>query len=239
MIRALLLSLFFLTATLLAITARSADPPGKSPHVMCTTCHFSGEISQGGSDPKGSPAIRPCAQCHIEVSGPPGHTGSNGTGERTVAPLGGETFDRLLCLTCHSSHPQGQPKQLRLDRLVVKVASRGMAFDPATKLCLSCHPITAEVKFGGPGHVRHPIGIPVTKVSWRSGDPQFPPLFDVKGTADLWDDVIGCGTCHSVHATRNPFLLRWEREALSAACLKCHPDVAPSNPGGSRGLVRR
>jgi predicted CXXCH cytochrome family protein len=110
--------------------------------------------------------------------------------------------------------------------------------DSATQVCLSCHPVAAEFKETGRRYVRHPVGVPVAlgKIADRS---KLPPLVDVKGTDDPSDDVIGCTTCHYPHAGKNAFLLRWSLAELSAACLKCHPDVSPSGPGPGKGLIAR
>jgi predicted CXXCH cytochrome family protein len=104
-------------------------------------------------------------------------------------------------------------------------------FDPATKLCLSCHEVAAESSAFGRSYVRHPVGIPATKPGRILNLAQLPPLADVKGTSDPLDDVINCITCHYPHASANSFLLRWSIAELSSACLKCHPEVAPGETG--------
>ena len=51
------------------------------------------------------------------------------------------------------------------------------------------------------------------------------PLFDVRGTGDLSDDVIGCLTCHFAHASPEENLLRWSRGESREACGACHPEI--------------
>jgi predicted CXXCH cytochrome family protein len=85
---------------------------------------------------------------------------------------------------------------------------------------------------------RHPVGVPVNKPGLLDRS-QLPPLVDVRGTQDPSDDVIGCTTCHYVHTSKNSFLLRWGLTELSAACLKCHADVAPSAPGNVKNFMTR
>lgn len=157
---------------------------------------------------------------------------------KKIAPLGGKELDRLDCLSCHVPHFQGQPKLLRLNNEALQRSNNsGATCDPATLLCLSCHPVAAEVKAATAGYVRHPIGIPVAKAGRILNISQLPPLVDVKGTPDPSDDVIGCTTCHHPHASKNDFLLRWDMAELSTVCLKCHPEVAPSGPATFKGLI--
>ncbi len=254
MFHSLLIPLGFfalLTMTLVTTATGPTHAAGESGHALCATCHVQNNRATEKAEAGKASFTRPCVECHREILGASGgsqsigpaysgHAVSNESGERRTAPLGGKSFDNLDCLTCHVPHSQGEPKHLRLDPNRAATGQTGKSFDRATRLCLSCHPIAAEFKASGRGYMRHPVGIPVRKAGRNLDDPQFPPLVDVKGTPDPSDDVIGCTTCHHVHTSRNPFMLRWRVEELSAACLKCHPEVAPSKPGDVRGpLVRR
>ncbi len=173
-----------------------------------------------------------CVACHARVFQAAGHIIELVAGRRAVPPLGAAAVTSLDCLTCHVSHSDTQPKQLRTDRETVKPTSTSVTFDAATRLCLSCHPVAAEFQGWGRRYVRHPVGIRVAKPGVNLSDPGFPPLLDVKGTPDTSDDVIGCTTCHKFHDSGNSFLLRWRsRTELAAACLKCHPEVVPTAAG--------
>ncbi|MBI4524901.1 MAG: hypothetical protein HY695_13950 [Deltaproteobacteria bacterium] len=239
---------FLLTGALAPIAAGSFEPAAKEQRVACAVCHFSSrDISHEDIEPAESSEATACIGCHpgiVRGSGTlprgsgrvyPGHIVSVEPGWRTSAPLGGKTFDRLDCLTCHVPHSQVQRKQLRLDKPPVRVPSISVAYDSVTQLCLYCHPVAGEFEGSGRGYVRHPIGIPLRKPGRKVDDPRFPPLIDVRGTPDVSDDVIGCTTCHYVHTVSYPFLLRWGGRELSAACLMCHPEVSPAT---ARGLER-
>ena len=219
--------------------AASAPSSGAHPHTVCRNCHIAADNQVSGANSVGQSAKRACIDCHANVLQPPPaaqaglastqsrHVFDNSL-EKKIAPLGGKSFDRLDCLSCHVPHYQGQPKLLRLSNEAAPINAGGATFDPATQLCLSCHAMAADVRgFGGRGYVRHPVGIRVTRPGRLLNMAQLPPLADVKGTADPLDDVISCTTCHYPHASKNGFLLRWSMAELSSACLQCHPDVAP------------
>lgn len=246
----LLLVLLNLGAAKLSEAAGPTPQAGEYPHRQCRNCHRSREIQQTGSQSSEFAPKNSCVGCHREIWGSngdassaaghatSGHMADTVTTEQRSAPLGGKTMGRMECVSCHVPHDQGQPKLLRSISEATSFAG-GATFDPATKLCLSCHPVAADFKGIGRGYVRHPVGIPVTKPGRILDRSRLPPLWDVKGTADPSDDVIGCTTCHYPHASKNSFLLRWSLAEMSAACLQCHPEVSPSAPGEIKGLVAR
>ncbi len=238
----------FILMSPLAMTA--AQSSARPTHTQCINCHVVAEIPREDSKPVEAPRRRDCVACHSDVLRTASDSQSAGgyaqsshlldahAWELKIAPLGGKFFDRMDCLTCHVPHDEGQPKLLRLDGISANRGRAGMLFDSATQLCLKCHPVGAEFRGPGRGYVRHPVGIPVNKPGLLDRS-QLPPLVDVRGTQDPSDDVIGCTTCHYVHTSKNSFLLRWGLAELSAACLKCHPDVAPSAPGNVNNFMTR
>ena len=246
----LLLVLLNFGATERSEAAGPTQQAGEHPHRQCRNCHRSSEIQQTGSQSSEFAPKNSCVGCHREILGSNGDASSSAgyatsghmadaiSTEQKSAPLGGKAMGRMECVSCHAPHDQGQPKLLRSISEATNFAA-GATFDPATKLCLSCHPVAADFRGIGRGYMRHPVGIPVTKTGRILDRSRLPPLWDVRGTADPSDDVIGCTTCHYPHASKNSFLLRWSLAEMSAACLQCHPDVSPSAPGETKGLVAR
>ena len=228
--------------------AGPTPPAGEHPHRQCKNCHRSPEIRQIGAQSSEFAPKNSCIGCHSEILGAnggdqtaagyaaSGHMTDAVSNEQRIAPLGGKAMGRMECVSCHMPHDLSQPKLLRSVGEAPNFAG-GATFDPATKLCLSCHPVAADFKGIGRGHIRHPVGIPVTKPGRILDRSRLPPLWDVKGTADPSDDVIGCTTCHYPHASKNSFLLRWSLAEMSSACLQCHPEVSPSAPGEIKGFV--
>ena len=196
--------------------AGSTSQTGEHPHRQCRNCHGSREIQQTGSPNSEFAPKNSCVGCHLEIwvsrdgalsaagHATSGHMADTVTTGQRSAPSGGKTMGRMECVSCHAPHDQGQPKMLRSISEATNFAS-GATFDPATKLCLSCHPVAADFRGIGRGYMRHPVGIPVTKTGRILDRSRLPPLWDVRGTADPSDDVIGCTTCHYPHASKNSF----------------------------------
>ncbi len=169
-IPALLLALLFLLA--LSAQARSEVPAGAHPHTICANCHLSEGAPEGTIG--GERKIRACVDCHRKVLVPSdsstrgahaisGHALDISSAANT-APLGGKSFERLECLTCHLAHYQGEPKLLRLNEKGDE-AIGGNRLDPTSRLCISCHPLGNEFKSAGRGgYVRHPAPSPKFKV---------------------------------------------------------------------------
>jgi predicted CXXCH cytochrome family protein len=131
-----------------------------------------------------------------------------------------------LCTTCHapsadraSQHALGVPAHLG-----TPARSRRLAIDMDVESagCVSCHDGSMVMD---PGHLgqrstfqadAHPIG--ATYRSGRGGGLRPSALLDER--IRLFDDRIGCGSCHSPYSPE-PSLLVMSNQG-SALCLDCH-----------------
>jgi len=195
------------------------------PHAECGDCHVRG-ITGAVADNRAALVAR-CESCHadhavaVDSRGTVIGAGHVLPGHRTrlgAAPGGGPGFDTLDCLDCHDPHPNGRSRQLKA--LARSFATdTGGQLDPISAFCAACHPSMVDV--GSAGHYRrHPVGVRVA-----SGSRTELPLLDVAGTPSPADDVIGCTTCHAVHAGPEPYLLRWSADEQGATCLGCHASI--------------
>ncbi len=247
---ALLLALASLLPAMVLSTEELQNPGDQSAHAVCAGCHYPGANPLADATLVEPPKKRPCIECHADIlrfsddGASPTQDASSvhtvgGPQAVRIAPLGGPSFSRLDCLSCHTPHSSAEPKFLRAGEQSSRMRSEGVILDPVTRHCLGCHPIAGVVKAFGRHYLRHPVGIPVNKPDRILDRTQLPPLMDVKGTPDPSDDVVGCTTCHIVHASKNKFLLRWGLAELSGACLKCHPEVRSSGSDAAVVSVRR
>jgi len=228
--------------------------PG-SHHRACRSCHGirGTDAAARESSPDGSAAPAAtsgaasprCLDCHQDLLEPAPPAGVLSDPDQvspsrhllppwTTAspPLGGGSPAAVDCRSCHDPHAPGGGTRLRVkDAGAPGTARAGTEggtpadFDPVTRLCLGCHPQAAafderEGHFG-----RHPVGVlPPVEALDRIRALGL-PLADVAGTDSPDDDVIACTTCHRVHASRNPFLLRWSETRSWIACGACHREV--------------
>ncbi|MCA9285954.1 MAG: hypothetical protein KDA22_12095, partial [Phycisphaerales bacterium] len=107
--------------------------------------------------------------------------------------------------------------------------------DAESVSCVGCHDgsVAFDATFGLPTgqHARvaaqsmgnsHPIGVPYrTPDDWPSGA-GLRSRFELDRRLRLFDDRLGCGTCHSVYSSRERLLVM--SNDRSAMCLSCHKD---------------
>ncbi len=186
-----------------------------SAHETCGGCHlpsFGGEAADGPRQ-----VARVCTSCHET---------------RTLAA--DRAHGQLACSDCHAGHPNGRPYQIRDDR---DASGQHGNLDPISRLCVACHGDAADTRAPAGHYVRHPVGVGVTTGALprqRQGQGQEPirlPLADLGGTDALADDGIACFTCHAIHFSRGPFLLRWTGPETPLACCQCH-DTCESTEHG-------
>jgi predicted CXXCH cytochrome family protein len=205
--------------------ARAGAPIGEG-HSACSSCH-NPSVATATTVPATAAAhsataaeVR-CQSCH------PAQDPELGVSIRNP-------HHALECVACHDAHTNDAPYRLRQARIQSSAASAD--FDPQTRLCVSCHAPTGEFRGTGGGFVRHPVGVPAPRhdahvvtagANVASAGPSDPPdrvllpLMSVRAAGGP-RSVIGCGTCHSIHASPNPFQLRWAHEQQITACTSCH-----------------
>lgn len=201
-----------------AVLVLAALPAMSDAHDLdCTFCHM------GGTEEANASAEAACQACHQDVL-----LGQSGEQALMVAHLGRPADSRIAgpgldaqigCITCHSPHPNGRPHQLR-DLGQASARDFRVGLDETSAFCAGCH----ETFVGGGHRTQHPVGVPASTghALDHNARADVLPLFDVKGTADSTDDVIGCQTCHAVHRNANLDLLRWGSGGEVWACTSCH-----------------
>lgn len=193
-------------------TARPADPEGlpllPGGLVGCTTCHDPVRAARvhrdGGNDPAlRMPAISLCAECHS-----------------AAAPLA-----------------SGLGHALRLGRAHLttdEYSGFSHGLDTESRFCLSCHDGsvagTSRVREAGPWSRRtshfvdfsaqHPVGVSYGRQGLRGGPSQLRPAVALHSSIRLFDDQVGCGSCHSVYAKTSDLLVG--SETSNGLCLECH-----------------
>lgn len=195
--------------------------PLEAGRITCSTCHDDRTLQPHGSERSSlgqDPMLRSdsvenlCSQCHDPRS-------------RDVKSL-----HALGLLTAHLESSK-RPERESLNPSV-RVARGGSSIDSESSTCLSCHDGSAAVDVGyhiagerrmnvrgmeGPSS--HPIGV-VYSTAPSSRSIQLRPRDAVDRRIRLFDQKVGCGTCHSLYSKEEHLLpFRNERSAL---CLSCH-----------------
>lgn len=152
-----------------------------------------------------------------------------------------------LCSQCHDpTSPQRRDRHALMlrrahfrasDDLSERAGTSGGSaglFDSDSETCLSCHDgsVASDIGHDRPGFTvgaggralglpgGHPIGVAYPRnPSRRSGPPlKSPDMLDDR--IRLYDNRVGCMTCHSLYSSRGSLLVM--PNAGSALCLECH-----------------
>jgi len=222
---------------LLALTWAAGDAhAGGAGHERCGDCHghrstapaYSTVVYSAGPDSaRDTSNTVPCQDCHLTKD------------DLRSVMIGAIGHAALACTTCHDPHANDEPYRFRGDRIAASSASD--AYDPETRLCVSCHSQMGQFRGLGGGFIRHPVGIGVARhdthvVLAAAVSPSavgdgtlLLPLVSVP-TAHGAHDVIGCATCHALHDNRNAYYLRWSGAQEPTACSSCHQEAVSLGP---------
>ncbi len=171
-----------------------------------------------------------CVTCHDTAK-----VHSAGARSEPVSTLRDPQIGEAFCTQCHISTERSSQSQhpLALGRahLAMRSAPSGSPvslgrFDDETNLCLSCHDGlmardagTSPPQFDGlPGN--HSIGVSMRQSRGSSSDEALraPALLDRR--IRLFEDRVGCGSCHSPYSSEKKLLVMSNRG--SQLCLSCH-----------------
>ena len=235
----------------IAAEASSEDSVAQRSDTRCDQCHHfdEGFTHPIGVAPKAAPASLPlddgrmtCLTCHDERA-TQAHDRDAHRGEMF---LRGEGSAAALCNECHDARSGGRAAahatlsraHLRSNErlaaaLRAELASAPGTLDAESASCLACHDgsVARDVDVsvarraaptqGGMG-TSHPLGVvqkpsnsPVGSMSLR-GAPALDPRIR------LFDERIGCGSCHSPYSHELRLLVMSNDH--SALCLSCHID---------------
>ncbi|CAG0961322.1 hypothetical protein PHYC_00742 [Phycisphaerales bacterium] len=218
--------------------AGPAEGLGKTgPRGMeCATCHtFERGLSHPiGVSPLKSPEGLPleggmmtCLTCHDEQKAA-GHSGARARGEAFLRQ--GEELGNL-CTQCHAadatrkgSHGAG----LRRAHLVSSEREGGGGLDSESRSCVECHDGAMAGDVGShrasmlssrEEGTEHPIGVKFESRK-RSDEVQLVSRTALDRRIRLFDQAVGCGSCHSVYAPGGDLLVM--SNSRSQLCLGCH-----------------
>ena len=171
-----------------------------------------------------------CSSCHD-----PHARASKG---KSAYLLRGTKRGAQFCQECHEAGMRKDPRGWHV--LVTQTAhaaaseppATGAELDPLTVRCLSCHDgtfgsgVSAHVSSGRVGAPRgssHPVGVryPSTPtVIIRGKSTKFRPRASLDKRIRLFDNKVGCGSCHDVYSENEKFLSVETRG--SRLCKACH-----------------
>ncbi len=217
------------STSLLASPTGTSEPTGATQSMRsCMDCH---RFTSGLTHPVGvvpsmrTPAGLPlvngaidCVTCH---DAPPSHAQEGArVGVRT------DTSGHGLCLECHRANEAGHVAggQAHLDNNLQHHAA-AEAVDPESSSCMSCHDgVAAGDAPEGRSSIHdlgsHPIGRDARLTRPSSNDLLMAGPESIDKRVRLFDQAVGCGSCHSVYSQAKNLLVI--DNLKSRLCLTCH-----------------
>ncbi len=205
-----------LSSTMRAALTDRADRWPAGDTLSCRTCHKVHHGHDGRNllaEPIADSAL--CVRCHTDQSGVLDGPHRFADQPDLVNALGRPLSETGACAFCHSAH-SGSAAQLW--------AATSPAPHSADATCTSCH--QANDGFAGASlrPLLHPTG--AFAESFAAKRPSSLPIHDNNAHPDT-SGVIGCATCHDVHAPRARSALLRSSVAHPAgdSCTECHPQT--------------
>jgi predicted CXXCH cytochrome family protein len=149
-----------------------------------------------------------------------------------------------LCCSCHRKMPGNLKKQshwqfssrAHLGRINLQSSLRSNSaqaiggIDTESRMCISCHQditvtipgeneTTSQKRKRWRSMKDHPIGMEYSRVAMRKVSKYRYPLIH-NDRIRLFDDKMGCGSCHSLYSGENGHLI--QSNIRSALCFECH-----------------
>ena len=206
----------------------------------CAACHRFERVLSHPVDVRPSwavPASLPldrgrvtCLTCH-DADAASGHAERSPTG-RTFLRGAGDAAG--LCVSCHAddrSTAGVHARSLARAHLGVEAGASLGGLDPESQACLSCHDgvtardagqerRTGDFRLG----LDHPIGVLFESRRTSRGRVESPLVARhmVDRRVRLFDDMVGCGSCHSVYSSQPSGLVM--SNLRSALCMSCHDE---------------
>jgi len=134
----------------------------------------------------------------------------------------------FFCAACHRIDVKGHAVYENIHRDSYRLSDRYSSLDPYTLQCVECHDRYLDRSFGSDAsgnwsrfnrRSNHPVGVSYSKISGKN-PVKFKHPYSLPQNIRLFNDKIGCGTCHNAFSTEKSMLVmnNWR----SQLCLKCH-----------------